>query len=68
MKKIKKPWMAYKVLAAGAIHPMEVFDYAFKNGLDLILVGMFFFQIIQDAIFAREAIARNQVRQRAWQA
>ena len=34
---------------------MEVFDYAFKNGLDLILVGMFFFQIIQDAIFAREA-------------
>ncbi len=24
---------------AGAIHPMEVFDYAFKNGLDPILGG-----------------------------
>ena len=30
--------------------------------------GMFFFQVIQDAIFAGKAIARSQARQRAWQA
>jgi len=66
MGKIKKPWMAYKVLAAGAIHPIQAFDYASKNGADFILVGMFDFQVIEDAIIARQAIARNQVRQRPW--
>lgn len=66
MGKIKKPWMAYKVLAAGAIHPIQAFDYAFKNGADFILAGMFDFQVIEDAIIARQAIARNQVRQRPW--
>lgn len=66
MGKIKKPWMAYKVLAAGAIHPIQAFDYAFKNGADFILAGMFDFQVIEDAIIARQAIERNQVRQRPW--
>jgi hypothetical protein len=66
MAKIRKPWIAYKVMAAGAIHPIEAFDYAFKNGADFILAGMFDFQVVEDAIIARQAIKRNQVRQRTW--
>jgi len=31
MKTMKKPWIAYKVLAAGAIHPRDGFRYAFEN-------------------------------------
>ena len=38
MQKINKPWMAFKVLAAGAIHPREGFKYAFENGADFIHV------------------------------
>ena len=67
MGKIKKPWMAYKVLAAGAIHPGEALDYWFKNGADFILVGMFDFQITEDAIIARQAIARIKTdKGRGW--
>ena len=46
MKTMKKPWIAYKVLAAGAIHPREGFKYAFENGADFLCVGMFDFQVI----------------------
>ena len=29
MKKVDKPWIAYKVMAAGAIHPRDAFKYAY---------------------------------------
>jgi len=45
MKTVTKPWIAYKVLAAGAIYPREGFSFAFKNGADFIAVGMFDFQV-----------------------
>jgi len=41
MKNVSKPWIAYKVLAAGAIAPAQGFQHAFNNGADFILVGMF---------------------------
>jgi hypothetical protein len=44
--KCKTPWIAYKVLAAGALNPEEAFKYAFENGADFICVGMFDFQVI----------------------
>jgi len=34
MKNLEQPWIAFKVLAAGAIHPKVGFPYAFKNGAD----------------------------------
>lgn len=48
MKNVQKPWMAFKVLAAGSIDPAEGFRYAFENGADFIHVGIFDFQMVQD--------------------
>ena len=44
MKEVEKPWLAFKVMAAGAIPPTEAFEYAFDNGADHILAGMFDFE------------------------
>ncbi|RJP30314.1 MAG: twin-arginine translocation signal domain-containing protein [Candidatus Omnitrophota bacterium] len=66
MKTVKKPWIGYKVLGAGAIHPSEGFQYAFENGADFICVGMFDFQITEDTIIARKIFSENLKRERAW--
>ena len=66
MAKVKRPWIAYKVLAAGAIRPQDGFRYAFENGADFALVGMFDFQIGADAIVTRDVLAGKLKRQRAW--
>ena len=41
MKTVDKPWIAFKTLAAGAIHPREGLRYVFANGADFAVVGMF---------------------------
>lgn len=66
MSHVKKPWIAYKVLAAGAIQPRDGFRYAFENGADFALVGMFDFQIGTDAIVTRDLLAGKLKRQRGW--
>ena len=66
MKEVKKPWIAYKVLAAGAIKPQSGFDYAFGNGADFVCVGMFDWQVAEDVALAEEAIAKNKNRVRPW--
>jgi hypothetical protein len=66
MQELDKPWIAYKVLGAGAIHPREGFRYAFENGADFLCVGMFDFQVAEDVELARGALARAQQRDRAW--
>ena len=67
METCKKPWIAFKVMAAGAIHPRRAFRYAFEAGADFIMAGMFDFQIAEDARLAREAL-RNLKRRRPWRA
>ena len=57
MATVKKPWIAFKILAAGAIHPRAAFPYAFNHGADFILVGMFDWQIEENARLARRVIA-----------
>jgi hypothetical protein len=68
MKKVDKPWIAFKVLAAGAIHPRDGFKYAFENGADFACVGMFDFQVIEDSIIAADTIKAIGNRQRPWRA
>ncbi len=66
MAGVKKPWIAYKILGAGAIPPREGFDYAFRNGADFICVGMFDFQVAEDVELARTAVTDAKTRSRAW--
>ena len=70
MRTVEKPWIAFKVLAAGAIHPQEGFRFAFENGADFANVGMFDFQVREDAIIARDVVAEttNKGRARPWRA
>ena len=48
MKDVKVPWIAFKTLAAGAIGPHEGFNFAFAGGADIICVGMYDFQMVDD--------------------
>ena len=66
MKKVKKPWIAYKVLGAGVVSPTKGFKYALQNGADFMCVGMFDFQIKDDAQIVRGIFARGVKRQRPW--
>ena len=65
MKGVEKPWLAFKVMAAGAIPPKDAFGYAFENGADHILAGMFDFEIAEDVAIAKNVLD-NVSRVRPW--
>ena len=60
-----QPWIAIKVLAAGAIQPKSGFQYAFENGADFIAVGMFDFEVEEDTQTAIQVLQGLQ-RERPW--
>jgi hypothetical protein len=67
MAGIQRPWIAYKVLAAGAIQPSSGFEYAFSKGADFALVGMFDFQVAENVETAGKLLAGGfKDRTRAW--
>lgn len=66
MKTVKKPWVAFKVLAAGAYLPRDGFKFAFESGADVIAVGMLDFQIEANCKLAAKLIRRYQQRERPW--
>jgi hypothetical protein len=68
MKGLKTPWVAFKVMAAGAIPAHDGFTFAFENGADFICAGMFDFQVAKDAAIAKEVIASAHDRARPWRA
>lgn len=67
---ISKPWIAYKVLAAGAIPPRAAFPHAVNGGADFLLVGMFDWQVAENVKLAqrvfRVAAGPNSKRTRPW--
>lgn len=68
MAKIRKPWIAFKVLAAGALHPSEAFQWSFESGADFICVGMFDFQVVENTAIAEKALKAvvQKGRARPW--
>ena len=67
MPTVPQPWIAFKVLGAGAIHPREGFPYAFNNGADAICVGMFDFQMVENVNLVNKIFAKGlPARKRKW--
>jgi hypothetical protein len=66
METVDKPWVAFKVMAAGAITPRVAFPHAYRHGADFIIAGMFDFQVEPDVKLAVESIRNTQSRKRAW--
>lgn len=68
MRDVKKPWIAFKVMAAGAIPPRDGFTYALENGTDFALVGMFDFEIAENVATINQVLALPNVtgRDRPW--
>lgn len=66
MQDVKVPWIAFKVLAAGAIGAEDGLNYAFASGADFVCLGMFDFQVEQDVKLTLKAIAQSKNRKRPW--
>jgi hypothetical protein len=66
MQDVKVPWIAFKVLAAGAIPAEEGLRFAFENGADFVCLGMFDFQVRQDVTLTLKIIAESKNRKRPW--
>ena len=60
------PWIAYKVLAAGAIEPADGFRFAYESGADFTCVGMFDFQVIENANIVYNLLNSDLKRERKW--
>lgn len=68
VNRTKVPVMGFKVLAAGAIDPIDGFKWAFVNGADFVCVGMFDFQIVNDVNVCIDTLAGLNGRQREFYA
>jgi hypothetical protein len=68
MKTLPQPWIAFKVMAAGAIHPKDAFKYAYENGADFICAGMYDFQMVEDVNIALDVLNGDIQRDRPWMA
>lgn len=66
METVEKPWVAFKVMAAGAISPRDAFPYAFRHGADFVIAGMFDFQVETDVKIAIESLQNVKSRKRPW--
>jgi uncharacterized membrane protein YphA (DoxX/SURF4 family) len=68
MKTLPQPFIAFKVMAAGAILPKDGFRYAFENGADFVCAGMYDFQMVEDINIACDILKSDIKRERPWYA
>jgi uncharacterized membrane protein YphA (DoxX/SURF4 family) len=68
MKTLEEPWIAYKVLAAGAISPEDGFKFAFEGGADFLCVGMYDFQVVENVNTTAQILGSDLKRERPWRA
>jgi hypothetical protein len=68
MQTLEEPWIAFKTLAAGALHPKVAFRWCFESGADFICVGMYDFQLVEDANLAHDILSGSVSRKRPWRA
>lgn len=68
MEQLPEPWIGFKTLAAGAIHPKEGFLYALRAGADFLCVGMYDFQIVDNVNIFLGALEHLGERKRPWRA
>lgn len=68
METLPQPWIAFKILAAGAIDPQTGFQHAFESGADFICVGMYDFQVVDNTNIAMEVLNSDfkSKRPRQW--
>ena len=66
METVEKPWIAFKVMAAGAISPRMALPHAFRHGADFIAAGMFDFQVEDDTRIAIDSLSKVASRKRPW--
>jgi uncharacterized membrane protein YphA (DoxX/SURF4 family) len=66
MRNLPQPWIAFKVLAAGALLPADGFRFALKNGGDFMCVGMYDFQMVKNVNTALGIMRGNLQRERPW--
>jgi uncharacterized membrane protein YphA (DoxX/SURF4 family) len=66
MQTVKEPFFAFKVMAAGAIHPRDAFRFAFENGADVICAGMYDFQMVEDTNIVLDVLNSDIKRDRPW--
>ena len=64
MKTLPQPLIAFKVMAAGAIHPRT--PLCFENGADFVCVGMYDFQMVEDVNIALDILKDLPRRERPW--
>jgi len=65
MAGVKKPWIAFKTMAAGTIPPQSAFEFVFRNGADFVFAGMFDYEIAQDVEMATAVLTSQSVKKRA---
>ena len=68
METVEKPWVAFKVMAAGAIPAQMAFPYAYRHGADFVIAGMFDFQVETDVKIAIQGLHNSAKRKRPWRA
>jgi hypothetical protein len=64
MESVNKPWIGFKILAAGAVRPEQGFKYALEGGADFVCVGMFDYQVVEDCNILTQTLKGLSERKR----